>query len=411
MCGLCAPSWQHRVSEVDMEAAFASARRTRRQVLKGGALTIGFVFAAAPGGPLLKSAAAQTAASVARTLDPKEVDAFLAVGADGTVTVYCGKVDLGQGLRIAIRQIAAEELGIGVDKIELIEGYTALTPDQGRTSGSNGIQRGGMQIRRAAATARKALIELAARRLNGKSEDLEVIDGAVRPKGGGDAISFAELIGTRRFDLKLDPKAPLKDPADYTLVGKSLPRPDVPAKCTGTHIYMHDFTVPGMLHARVIRPPAVGASLNSVDEGSIKDFADARVVRINNLLAVVAEDEWTAVSAARALRTQWSSGAGLPAQDGLAAALRKDPSITDQVLIDKGAAAGSRSPQAKALAATYFWPMQSHASIGPSCAVADVSADAATVWTASQGTHANRDAFARFLGLTRDKVRLIYLDG
>jgi nicotinate dehydrogenase subunit B len=393
-----------------METAFASARRTRREVLKGGALTIGFVFAAAPGSPLLKRAAAQTGASVARTLDPKEVDAFLAIGADGIVTVYCGKVDLGQGLRIAIRQIAAEELGIGVDKIELIEGDTALTPDQGRTSGSNGIQRGGMQIRQAAATARKALIELAARRLNSKGEDLVVIDGAVRPKVGGDGISFAELIGTRRFDLKLDPKAPLKDPADYTLVGQSLPRPDVPAKCTGIHIYMHDFTVPGMVHARVIRPPAVGASLNLVDESSIKDFAGARVVRVNDLLAVVAEDEWTAVSAARALRTQWSSGAGLPAQDGLAAALRKDPSITDQVLINKGAA-GSRSPEAKALAATYFWPMQSHASIGPSCAVADVSADAATVWTASQGTHGNRDAFARFLGLTRDKVRLIYLDG
>ena len=394
-----------------METAIASARRTRREVLQGGALTVGFLFAAVPGNPLLNSPAAQTAASAARTLDPKEVDAFLAIRADGTVTVYCGKVDLGQGLRIAIRQIAAEELGIGVDKIELIEGDTALTPDQGRTSGSNGIQRGGMQIRQAAATARKALIELAARRLNGKSEDLITTDGTVRPKAGGDGISFAQLIGTRRFDLKLDPKAPLKDPADYTLVGKSLPRPDVPAKCTGAHIYMHDFTVPGMLHARVIRPPAVGASLNSVDESSIKDFAGARVIRVHNLLAVVAEDEWTAVSAARALRTQWSSGTGLPPQDGLADALRKDPSLTDQVLINKGAPAGSRPPEAKALAATFFWPMQSHASIGPSCAVADVRPDAATVWTASQGTHGNRDAFARFLGLPRDKVRLIYLDG
>jgi len=165
-----------------METAIASARRTRREVLRGGALTVGFLFAAVPGNPLLNSAAAQTAASAARTLDPKEVDAFLAIRADGTVAVYCGKVDLGQGLRIAIRQIAAEELGIGVDKIELIEGDTALTPDQGRTSGSNGIQRGGMQIRQAAATARKALIELAARRLNGKDEDLIAMEGTVRPK-------------------------------------------------------------------------------------------------------------------------------------------------------------------------------------------------------------------------------------
>src|SRR5262245_47944539 len=394
-----------------METAIRSARRTRREVLRGGALTIGFLFAAAPGNPLLKGAAAQTAGSDARTLDPKEVDAFLAIKSDGTVTLYCGKVDLGQGLRIAIRQIAAEELGIGVDKIELIEGDTALTPNQGRTSGSNGIQRGGMQIRQAAATARKALIELAAQRLNGKSEDLVALDGTVRPKAGGVGFSFAELIGTRRFDLKLDPNAPLKNPADYTLVGRSLPRPDVPAKCTGAHIYMHDFTVPGMLNARVIRPSAIGASLNFVDESSIKDIPGARVVRVKDLLAVVAEDEWTAVLAARALRTQWSSGSGLPVQDDLAAALRNDPSLTDQMLINKGAAAQSRPRDAKALAATYFWPMQSHASIGPSCVVATVTADAATVWTASQGTHGNREAFARFLGLPREKVRLIYLDG
>src|SRR5215471_4844827 len=240
-----------------MTIRIASHRLTRRAMLAAGALTVSFALAGARTKVL-----AQGAAAGPRSLDPKELDSFHAVNGDGTVTLYAGKVDLGQGLRIALRQIAGEELGIGVDLIKLVEGDTALTPDQGRTSGSNGIQRGGMQIRQAAATARKALIELAARRLNGKSEDLVVIDGAVRPKGGGDAISFAELIGTRRFNLKLNPKAPLKDPASYTLVGRSLPRPDVPAKCTGTHIYMHDFAVPGMLHARVIRPPAVGASLN-----------------------------------------------------------------------------------------------------------------------------------------------------
>ena len=184
--------------------------------------------------------------------------------------MFCGKVDLGQGLRIAIRQIAGEELGIGVDKIKYVEGDTALTPDQGRTSGSNGIQRGGMQIRQAAATARKALIELAAQRLNVKADDLVANDGEVRPKSGGAGVRFADLIGGRNFNLKLDPKAPLKDPATYTLVGKPLPRPDVPAKCTGSFTYMHDFSLPGMVHARVIRPPAIGAKLISVDESSIK---------------------------------------------------------------------------------------------------------------------------------------------
>ena len=344
-------------------------------------------------------------------LDTKEVDAFLAVNGDGTVTVYCGKVDLGQGLRIAIPQIAAEELGIGIDKIKYIEGDTALTPNQGRTSGSNGIQRGGMQIRQAAATARKALIALAAQRLNVSPDDLIATGGEVRPKAGGAGIRFASLIGGRRFDLKLDPKAPLKDPASYTIVGKPLPRPDVASKCIGTAIYVHDFTVPSMQHARVIRPPAIGASLISVDEDSVKNLPGVKVVRIKNFLAVVAEDEWTTVRAARALRAQWSEWSGLPAQDGLADTLRADPGITEQSLVTKGAPVAPQPQNAKMLAASYFWPMQSHASLGPSCAVADVRADAATIWTASQGIHDNQATFARFLGLPKDKVRLIYLEG
>src|SRR6202008_4717132 len=149
----------------------------------------------------------------ARPVDANAVDSFLAVNGDGTVTVFCGKVDLGQGLRIAMRQIAGEELGIGVDKIKYVEGDTALTPDQGRTSGSNGIQRGGMQVRRAAATAREALIALAAQRLKTAAEDLVAADGQVRPKNGGAGIRFADLIGPRSFNLKLNPKAPPKNPA------------------------------------------------------------------------------------------------------------------------------------------------------------------------------------------------------
>jgi nicotinate dehydrogenase subunit B len=344
-------------------------------------------------------------------LDPNALDSFLAVDGDGTVTVFCGKVDLGQGLRIAMRQIVGEELGIGVDKIKYVEGDTALTPDQGRTSGSNGIQRGGMQLRRAAATARTALVALAAQRLAISADDLIAADGEVRPKNGGAGIRFAELIGTKSFNLKLDPKAPLKDPATYTLVGKPLPRPDVPAKCTGSFTYMQDFSLPGMLHARVIRPPAIGAQLIAVDEGSIKDVAGAKVVRIKDFLAVTAEDEWTAVRAARALRAQWSPGSGLPEQDKLAATLRADREVTDEVLLTRGQGAAGNPAGAITRAATFFWPMQSHASIGPSCVVADVTDNSATVWTASQGTHGNRKTFARFLHLPQEAVRLVYLDG
>ena len=389
-----------------MNAPVKTSRFSRRALLKGGALTVGFALTG-----LRNDAYAQGAAGAPRVLDNKEVDAFLAVNGDGSVTVYCGKVDLGQGLRIAIPQIAAEELGIGIDKIKYVEGDTSLTPNQGRTSGSNGIQRGGMQIRQAAATARKALIALAAQRLNVSPDDLIATDGEVRPKAGGAGIRFASLIGGRQFDLKLDPKAPLKDPASYTIVGKPLPRPDVASKCIGTTIYVHDFTLPSMQHARVIRPPAIGASLISVDEDSVKNLPGVKVVRIKNFLAVVAEDEWTTVRAARALRAQWSEWSGLPAQDGLADTLRANPGITEQSLVTKGAPVAPQPQNAKMLAASYFWPMQSHASLGPSCAVADVRADAATIWTASQGIHDNQATFARFLGLPKDKVRLIYLEG
>jgi nicotinate dehydrogenase subunit B len=380
------------------------SRPSRRAILKGGALTVGFALSGGRG-----EVCAEDAAAASRVLDPGQVDAFLAVNADDTVTVFCGKVDLGQGLRIAVRQMAAEELGIGVDKIKYVEGDTALTPNQGRTSGSSGIQHGGVQIRQAAATARKALVDLAAQRLGAKPEDLAVQDGQVLPKAGGKGLRFAELIGDRRFGLKVDPQAPVKDPAAYRIVGKPLPRPDVPAKCTGRHTYVHDFAVPGMLHARVIRPPAIGAELVAVDESSIAAL-DARTVRVKNFLAVVAADEWTAVRAARSLRAQWSAWAGLPEQAKLAATLRADPDLTDEILVKKGTP-GSFPNVATRIAATYFWPMQSHASLGPSCAIADVRSDGATVWTASQGTHGNRATFARFLGLPPDKVRLIYLEG
>ena len=382
---------------------------TRRTMLKAGALTVGFALTGR------QSQAVAESITPVRSLNPTEVDAFLTVNGDGTVTLFCGKVDLGQGLRIAMRQIAGEELGIGVDEITYVEGDTTLTPDQGRTSGSNGIQRGGMQIRRAAATAREALIALAAQRLNTSADALVAENGEIRRKAelrsDGSGIRFADLIAGRSFNLKLDPKAPLKNPATYTLVGKPLPRPDVPAKCMGSFTYMQDFSLPDMVHARVIRPPAIGAKLLAVDESSIKDLPGAKAVRIKDFLAVVADDEWTAVRASRALRARWSEWSGLPAQDKLVATLRAASDITDEVLVTRGQSAAGNPADAMMRSASYFWPMQSHGSIGPSCAVADVTNDSATVWTASQGTHGNRKTFARFLGLPEEAVRLIYVEG
>ena len=388
-----------------MNARFERSRISRRALLETGALTVGFALASPLG---LRPAAAQAAG---RILDKTEVDAFLAVNGDATVTMYSGKVDLGTGLRISFRQIVAEELGIPVERIKLIEGDTALTPDQGRTSGSNGIQVGGMQFRQASATARKALIDLAARRLNVAADDLTTVDGEVRRKSGGPGIKFAELLAGNKFDLKLDPKAPLKDPRTYTIVGKPLPRPDVPAKVNGTFVYMHDFKVPDMLHGRVIRPPAIGAELKSVDEASIASLPGAKVVRIKNFLGVVAEDEWTCVRAMRTLEAQWSDWQGLPDQSKFLEQLRAGPFQADETIINKGTPEVPLPGGRLEHKASYYWPPHTHGSIGPSCAIADVKADSATIWTASQGTHGNQTSFARFLGLPKEKVRLIYLDG
>jgi nicotinate dehydrogenase subunit B len=223
-----------------------SAALSRREFLQaGGALVVAFTL---PAGALAQRAP-QADAALGTTLDTGAVD--------GSVTIYSGKVDLGQGLRIAIPQMAAEELGIGVDRIVLIEGDTALTPDQGATGGSSGVMRGGVEIRQAAATAREALIGLAAARTGRSASELDAAGGEVRPKSGGVGIRFGDLVGAKHFGLKVDPKATLRDPASYTIVGKPLARPDLPGKVTGRHTYVHDFRVDGMLHGRVVRPPTV----------------------------------------------------------------------------------------------------------------------------------------------------------
>ena len=390
-----------------MNAPFKASAISRRTLLQGGALTVAFAISGTAA-MLPETASAQGAP--ARNLDPNSVDAFFSINADGRVTLYCGKVDLGTGLRAAIPQMAAEELGVDLAQIDLVTGDSALTPDQGPTAGSTGIARGGVQIRRAAATARQALIDLAAKKLNIASTDLDIAHGVVSPKAGGAGVTFADLLAGQKFDLKLDPKAPLKDPKTYQLVGKPLPRPDVPAKCTGAFPYVHNFTLPGMLHGRVIRPAAIGATLVSVDESGLKDLKGVRVVRIKDFLGVVAEDEWTCIRARRALKATWSSWSGLPEQAHLPDIMRTMEVSHVEALPPKPSTVAA-APGAKSLKATYFWPMQSHASLGPSCAVADVREGEATVWTASQATHRFAETFAKMLGMPQGKVRMIYMDG
>ncbi|MBM3608705.1 MAG: xanthine dehydrogenase family protein molybdopterin-binding subunit, partial [Alphaproteobacteria bacterium] len=342
----------------------------------------------------------------------KLVDSYFVINTDGSVTLYSGKVDLGTGHRIALPQIAADELGIQLERITMIEGDTALTPDQGPTSGSNGMMRGGVQTRRAAATARAHLIKLGAEKLGVPADGLETIDGVVRPRAGGKGIGFGELIAGRQFDLELDTKAPVRKPSEWKYTGRSVKRPDIPDKVSGKFVWMHDFSLEGMLHGRVIHAPRPGAKLIRVDETSISDIPGVRIVRLRDFLGVVAEREWHAEKASRQLKAVWEGGGIATTSADAERYLRQDgPRDGDRTIdkqgdFDKAAGAVNRK-----VSADFYWPMQSHASLGPSCAVADVRNGEATVWTASQATHRFQPAFARFLGLPRDKVRLIYIDG
>jgi len=384
---------------------------TRRDLLKaGGALVVSFAFGGVP-----RRAAAQAGApggAADRPLDAGEVDGLLAIHADGSVTIYTSKVDVGTGVRIAFAQMAAEELGVPPSRVSVIEGDTATCPDQGGTGGSTGLVRGGTEIRAAAATARRALLQLGANRLNRPAADLTIADGEVRPRAGGAGVGIGTLIGDRRFALKVDRNAPLTPPSQHAAIGKPLLRPDVPAKCTGRHVYVQDFTLPGMLHGRIVRPPSIGATLVSVDEGSLRGIPDVRVVRVKDFLAVVSRDEWAAVRAATALEATWNQREWLPGHEGLDRLSRSAPLDRDQEIVNKGDARGAARGAAKMLSATYFWPFQSHASLGPSCAVADVRADGtATVWSASQGTHGLRGNLAKVFGIPPEKLRVVFLDG
>lgn len=353
----------------------------------------------------------RAAAGSVATVAADKVDAYLAVAPDGGVTLFAGKVDLGTGARAALRQIVAEELSLSPERIALIEGDTALTPDQGSTGGSTGIMVGGVQIRQAAATARAHLLALGAARLNRPVAELEMRDGAVAIRGGGETLRFAALIGGVTFNLPVDKTAPLRDPDAYTIVGTSYPRPDIPAKLTANHTYIQDHRVEGMWHARVIRPPAIGAKLLGVDAGAVAKIPQAQIVRVRDFLAVAAPREWDAVRAMRALKATWSEAAMLPGSDALFEAVRATPVARTETMRSVGDATATLAAAPRVIRASYAWPVQSHASMGPSCAVADIRDGGGTVWTASQGTHRLRKTIAQLLGLDLAKLRLIYMDG
>ncbi len=381
---------------------------TRRTFLKSaGSLIVTFTLL-----PQHSQAAdAATAATAhAKSVATDAVDGFIEIHPDNTVTIYSGKVDLGTGVRTAITQIAAEQLDMPLSAVTVIQGDTLTTPDQGVTFGSLSIQVGGMQIRQACATARAALVQRAAHQFKAPAESIKTHEGQCWH--GGESVPYAKLIEAEGLILKVDPKAPVKAPADYQIVGKSVARLDIPGKVTGRFEYMQDFRLPGMLHARVIRPAGMQAELLSVDDAAARKVPGfVATVREGNFLAVVSRTEWGAIQASQAIRPVWSQWQGLPEQEKLWDYVRNTAVSKSEDLQKVGDAAAVLQQNAKKLRATYDFAIHTHGSIGPSCAVAEWKDDKVTCWSASQQTHLLRKQIAQMMKVPDDSVRCIYIDG
>jgi CO/xanthine dehydrogenase Mo-binding subunit len=370
-------------------------------------------------------AASEPGAALKPPLAPDQLDSWLAIKSDGDVVAYFGKMDMGQGVDVAIAQIVTEELDVPFERVSIVMGDTALTVNQGGASGSTGIQKGGIALRNAAAEARRVLVEMASARLGVPADRLEVTDGVVAVSDDpARKLSYGELIGGRYFDLPMkwngklgndlvaEGQAKPKPPAAYKIVGQSPPRFDVPAKVFGTLDYVTDIRVPGMLHGRMIRPPVAGAVPLAVDAGSIRDLPGVRVVHEKGFLGIVAEREWDAVQAAERLRVTWSEATPpFPEMAVLYDHMRQAPVLKREVPFATGEIDPAFAGAARVVEAEYEWPFQSHASMGPACAVVDARADGATLWTGSQKPHFARDGVARVLGLPQDKVRGSWVPG
>jgi CO/xanthine dehydrogenase Mo-binding subunit len=354
-----------------------------------------------------------------------QLDSYITIDPDGTVVAYYGKIDGGQGLGTSIAQMVAEEIDVPYEKVRVVMGDSALTMDMGGASAAVGISHGGMVLRRTAAEARRVLIEMGSQKLGVAADQLTVTDGVVHAAAdAGKRATYAELIGGRYFDapvnwngktssqLAVEVKVPLKTHDQFKVIGQSFPRRDLPGKVFGTREYVNDVRLPGMLHARMIRPPVAGAVPLNVDESSIKDFPGARTVWIKDLLAVVAEKEWNAVKAAKAIKVTWSdSKPNFPGHDQVHDHIRKAPIIKRTIQRENGTVEEGLKQAVRVIEGEYEFPTQSHASMGPACAVADVRDGGATIWTSTQKPYDSGACVAELLELPREKVRSIWMFG
>ncbi len=402
----------------------ASKRSLSRRefVWDAGGLLIGFSLADA--GVLPKFFAASLPEDFASPL-PGRLDAWLRIEKDGMIRVFTGKTEIGMGVETAFGQIVAEELDVPCQSVALVMGDTALTPDQGGVGGSTSISMGAKPLRNAAATARFLLLHLASRRLGAPPEQLQVSNGTVSLKGtGAKSVSYGDLAGGTDLNdalkvsgaglrLNVTGMGKPKDPASYTIVGTSVPRVDLPPKVFGQFQYVTDIRVSGMLHGRVIRPLSVGAKLLKVDMNSVSAVPGfVKVVTRADFVGVLAETEWAAVQCAEALKLTWSDPQPVfPDQDRLYEDMRSAAPEASKVMLNRGDAAAAMSEAVNRVTASYEWPYQSHATMDPGCAVADVKPDgSATVWSGTQKPHLLRKGLAELLRVPEDKVRVIWVE-
>ena len=371
----------------------------------------------------------------AKPVVPEELDSWLSIGRDGKVTVYTGRIDMGTGAQTAFGQLVSDELDVPFESVKVVMGDTELTPDQGKSTASSNASVGARPLRVAAAEARRTLLKMAAGRFAVSVDQLGVADGIVRVRNvPSKRISYAELIGGRHFRTRLDQKIAageeaarsgivgmpqpvesrglrLKGPGELRLVGKSVPRVDVPAKVTASFPYVHNVRVPGMLHGRVIRPPKIGSTLVSFDEGSVRGVPGlVKIVQKGDFLGVVAEREEQAIEAARLLKVEWRGGRTLPDYPGLYQAVRSAQLIQTDVATNSGNVDSGLANAAKVLKATYTYPIQLHGMLGPSCAVADVRDGRATIWSGSQWIQGDRRNLAKLLSIPLENVHSIWVE-
>jgi nicotinate dehydrogenase subunit B len=396
--------------------SITNSKLSRRGVLAGtGALVVSFSMITLP---LPKGAMA----AAKPALTPDQLDSFIKIGADNTVTAYFGKMDMGQGVDVAIGQIVAEELDVSMAQMTVVMGDTATTVNQGGASGSTGVENGGIPLRNAAAEARRLLLEMAAKKWSVAAEKLSVTNGVV--SDGSRKVTYGELIGGDYFNVALEwnkqygnglvskGQAKPKDPKDYKVVGKTYPRSDVPSKIFAQHQYVTDVKVPGMVHGRMVLPARAGATPVKVDEGSIKHIPGARVVQVKDFLSVVADKEWDAVRAARDLKVEWSNAKPpFPNQGEIYTYLRTAPAIAKNDEKNDGNVDEAFAGAAKVVTAEYEWPFQSHASMGPGCAVVEIKDGKCTLWTGSQKPHYTAEGVAAIIGMKADDVHGIWVTG